>query len=87
VDGPPPKSNVPVICVATDAPGSGRQAVVSVDTMVSGSLAADCWENLSKGRESGSNAECDGHSEHAEKATPSKALCVPIPGDAAGGND
>jgi len=36
-----PKANVPVICVVTDAPGSGRLAVVSVDTMFSGSLAAD----------------------------------------------
>lgn len=35
------KSNVPVICVGTDAPGSGRLAVVSIDTMFSGSLAAD----------------------------------------------
>jgi LacI family transcriptional regulator len=35
------KRKVPVVCVATDAPESGRQAVVSVDTMVSGSLAAD----------------------------------------------
>ncbi len=35
------KPKVPVVCVATDAPESGRQAVVSVDTMVSGSLAAD----------------------------------------------
>jgi LacI family transcriptional regulator len=32
---------VPVVCVATDAPESGREAVVSVDTMGSGSLAAD----------------------------------------------
>jgi LacI family transcriptional regulator len=32
---------VPVVCVATDAPDSGRVALVSVDTQVSGSLAAD----------------------------------------------
>jgi LacI family transcriptional regulator len=35
------RSKVPVVCVATDAPASGRVAVVSVDTHVSGSLAAD----------------------------------------------
>jgi LacI family transcriptional regulator len=35
------RSGVPVVCVATDAPDSGRVALVSVDTQVSGSLAAD----------------------------------------------
>jgi LacI family transcriptional regulator len=34
-------AQVPIVCVATDAPGTGRLAVVSIDTMVSGSLAAD----------------------------------------------
>jgi LacI family transcriptional regulator len=45
-----PNSKVPVICVATDAPNSGRQAVVSVDTMVSGSLAADLLGKFMQGR-------------------------------------
>lgn len=35
------KSKASVVCVSTDAPESGRLAVVSVDTMASGSLAAD----------------------------------------------
>lgn len=33
--------NTPVVFVATDAPNTGRLAVVSIDTMASGSLAAD----------------------------------------------
>lgn len=35
------KAQIPVVCVATDAPNTGRLAVVSIDTLVSGSLAAD----------------------------------------------
>jgi LacI family transcriptional regulator, galactose operon repressor len=35
------KSKTPVVCISTDAPDSGRLAVVSIDTMASGSLAAD----------------------------------------------
>jgi LacI family transcriptional regulator len=35
------RSKIPVVCVSTDAPDSSRLAVVSVDTMASGSLAAD----------------------------------------------
>lgn len=35
------KSKIPVVCVSTDAPDSGRMAVVSIDTQASGSLAAD----------------------------------------------
>ncbi|HVH70457.1 MAG TPA: LacI family DNA-binding transcriptional regulator [Candidatus Dormibacteraeota bacterium] len=35
------RSKVPVVCVSTDAPDTSRLAVVSVDTMASGSLAAD----------------------------------------------
>ena len=35
------KSKTSVVCVSTDAPDSGRLAVVSIDTMASGSLAAD----------------------------------------------
>ncbi len=43
------QSNVPVICVATDAPRTERLAVVSIDTMVSGSLAADLMGKLLRG--------------------------------------
>jgi LacI family transcriptional regulator len=32
---------IPVVCVATDAPHSGRLGIVSIDTLASGSIAAD----------------------------------------------
>lgn len=35
------RNRIPVMCVTTDAPGSGRLAVVSIDTLASGALAAD----------------------------------------------
>ncbi len=35
------REKIPVVYVATDAPGTGRLAVVQVDTFASGSLAAD----------------------------------------------
>jgi len=34
-------AGIPVVCVATDAPGSGRLGIVAIDTMASGSIAAD----------------------------------------------
>ena len=37
----PSRSKIPVVCVSTDAPDTSRIAVVSVDTMASGSLTAD----------------------------------------------
>jgi LacI family transcriptional regulator len=43
------RSQIPVVCVATDAPDTGRLAVVSIDTMVSGSLAADLLGRILKG--------------------------------------
>lgn len=43
------QSNIPVICVATDAPKTDRLAVVSIDTMVSGSLAADLMGKFLRG--------------------------------------
>ena len=42
-------SHIPVVCVATDAPNSGRSAVVAIDTMVSGSLAADLMGRFLRG--------------------------------------
>jgi LacI family transcriptional regulator len=42
-------AQIPVVCVATDAPNTGRLAVVSIDTMVSGSLAGDLLGRLLKG--------------------------------------
>lgn len=35
------RSKTPVVCVSTDAPETGRLALVSIDTMASGALAAD----------------------------------------------
>lgn len=40
------RAQIPVICVATDAPNTGRLAVVSIDTIVSGSLAGDLLGRL-----------------------------------------
>jgi LacI family transcriptional regulator len=41
---------IPVVCVATDAPHTDRLAVVSIDTLASGSLAADLMGNLLQGK-------------------------------------
>jgi len=35
------RAGIPVVCVATDAPNSGRLGIVAIDTMGSGSIAAD----------------------------------------------
>jgi LacI family transcriptional regulator len=35
------RARIPVVCVATDAANSGRLGIVSVDTLASGSIAAD----------------------------------------------
>lgn len=35
------RNNIPVVCVSSDAPDTGKLAVVSSDTLASGSLAAD----------------------------------------------
>jgi LacI family transcriptional regulator len=43
------RAQIPLVCVAADAPGSGRLAVVSIDTLVSGSLAADLLGRFLKG--------------------------------------
>lgn len=41
---------IPVVCVVTDAPKTGRLAVVSIDTMASGALAADLMGRFLQGR-------------------------------------
>lgn len=41
---------IPVVCVATDAPNSGRLGIVSVDTMASGAVAADLMGRFLGGR-------------------------------------
>jgi LacI family transcriptional regulator len=35
------RARIPVVCVTTDAPGSGRLGIVAIDTLASGSIAAD----------------------------------------------
>lgn len=63
------RAGVPVVCVATDAPESGRRAIVAIDTLVSGSIAADLMGRFLGGRE-GSVAITVSEmaiSEHAEK--------------------
>lgn len=46
------KSEIPIVCVAADAPDTGRLAAVTIDTKVSGAMAADLLGNLlgSKGK-------------------------------------
>ncbi len=62
------KAKIPVVCVATDAPDSGRLAVVSVDTMVSGSLAGDLLGRMLRGRGKVAVTLSDlAINEHAEK--------------------
>jgi LacI family transcriptional regulator len=43
------RNSVPVMCVTTDAPNSGRLAVVSIDTLASGALAADLMGRFMRG--------------------------------------
>jgi len=42
---------IPVVCVATDAPNSGRLGIVAIDTMASGSIAADLMGRFLGSRE------------------------------------
>ena len=44
------RANIPVMCVATDAPNSGRLGIVAIDTLVSGSIAADLMGRLLNGQ-------------------------------------
>lgn len=62
------RARIPVICVTTDAPGTGRLAVVSINTMVSGALAADLLGRLLKGNGKAAVTLFDlAITEHAEK--------------------
>jgi LacI family transcriptional regulator len=61
-------SRIPVVCVATDAPDSGRLALVGIDTQVSGSLAADLLGRFCHGTGSVAVTMSErGISEHLEK--------------------
>ncbi len=44
------RAHIPVVCVATDAPNSGRLGIVAVDTLASGSIAADLMGRFVAGR-------------------------------------
>ena len=45
------RAQIPVVCVATDAPHSGRLGIVAVDTLASGSIAADLMGRFVGARE------------------------------------
>jgi LacI family transcriptional regulator len=62
------RSKTAVVFVSTDAPGTGRLAVVSIDTMASGSLAADLMGRLIGGKGSVAVTLFDSSiTEHAQK--------------------
>ncbi|MGZ4814428.1 MAG: LacI family DNA-binding transcriptional regulator [Terriglobales bacterium] len=62
------RQNIPVTFVATDAPDTGRLAVVSMDTRASGSLAADIIARILRGRGKVAVTVCAANViEHAEK--------------------
>jgi LacI family transcriptional regulator len=64
------RSSIPVVCVATDAPNTGRLAVVSIDARASGSLAADLMGRFLGGKTKAKVAVTLGSlaiTEHAEK--------------------
>jgi LacI family transcriptional regulator, galactose operon repressor len=64
------RSRTPVICVATDAPTTSRLAVVSIDTLASGSLAADLMGRFLRGKGKVAVTLSDlAITEHAEKCT------------------
>lgn len=44
------RARIPVVCVTTDAPNSVRQGLVAIDTLVSGSIAADLMGRFLLGR-------------------------------------
>jgi LacI family transcriptional regulator len=59
---------VPVVCVSTDAPDSGRLAVVSIDTLASGALAADLAGRFCSGKgKVAATLSALSINEHAEK--------------------
>jgi LacI family transcriptional regulator len=63
------RARIPVVCVATDAPNSGRLGIVAIDTLASGSVAADLMGRF-LGRQEGSIAITVfdmAITEHAEK--------------------
>lgn len=45
------RARIPVVCAVTDAPNSGRLGIVAIDTLASGSIAADLMGKFLGGRE------------------------------------
>jgi LacI family transcriptional regulator len=65
------RSRIPVVCAVTDAPDSGRLGIVAIDTLASGSIAADLMGRFI-GAQEGDIAITlfdTAITEHAEKAT------------------
>lgn len=64
------RAQIPVVCVATDAPNSGRLGIVAIDTLASGSIAADLMGRFLGGGRTGAigiTVFDMGITEHAEK--------------------
>lgn len=62
------RAKVPVVCVSTDAPDTGRVAVVSIDTLASGALAADLVGRFCSGKgKVAATLSALSINEHAEK--------------------
>lgn len=63
------RAHIPVVCVATDAPNSGRLGIVAIDTFASGSIAADLMGRFLAGKEGsvGITVFDMAITEHAEK--------------------
>jgi LacI family transcriptional regulator len=64
------RARIPVVCAVTDAPDSGRLGIVAIDTLASGSIAADLMGRFLAGQE-GSVAITlfdNAITEHAEKS-------------------
>jgi LacI family transcriptional regulator len=62
------RARIPVMCVATDAPNSGRLGIVAIDTLASGAIAADLMGRFLRGQGKIAVTLFDmGITEHAEK--------------------
>ena len=71
------RAQIPIVCVATRAPGTGRLAVVSIDTMASGSLAADLLGRFLQGAGKVAVTLSDlAIVEHAERSIRSRARSI-----------
>jgi len=65
------RADIPVVCVVTDAPDSGRLGIVAIDTLASGSTAADLLGRFLGNQEGsvGVTLFDTAITEHAEKST------------------